>query len=57
MNAGTWSAIFAGVSAVVALVSAIVSGVAAWRSREAKRVAEKKRDEAVEAAKNVASRR
>jgi len=53
--AGTWSAIFAGVSAVVALVSAVVAGVSALRSREAKRVAEKKRDEAVEAAKNVAS--
>lgn len=51
----TWSVIFAGVSAAVALASAIASGVSAWRSREAKKVAEKKRDEAVEAAQNVAS--
>lgn len=55
MAAGTWSAIFAGVSAAVALVSAIVSGMSALRSRQAKQVAEKKRDEAVEAAQNVAS--
>jgi hypothetical protein len=51
----TWSVIFAGVSAAVALVSAIASGVAAWRSREAKRVAEEKRDEAVAAANKVAT--
>ncbi len=51
----TWKLIFAGISAGVALVSAIVSGVAAWRSRSAKKVAEAKRDEAVEAANKVAS--
>lgn len=55
MNAGTWSAIFAGVSATVAAVSAVVAAVAAVRSKRAKNVAEQKRDEAVEAAKTVAS--
>lgn len=55
MEAGTLSAVFAGVSAGVAVISAGVSAVAAWRSRDAKRVAEKKRNEAVEAAQNVAS--
>lgn len=47
--------IFAGVSAGVALVSAIAAGIAAFRSRSAQRVAEKKRDEAVEAATKVAN--
>lgn len=55
MNAATWSATFAGVSAGVAIISAAVSGFAAWRSREAKNVAEKKRDEAVQAATDAAS--
>jgi hypothetical protein len=55
VNAGTWSAIFAGVSAAVAVVSAILSGIAALRSRDAKKVAEQKRDEAVAAAQAMAS--
>jgi hypothetical protein len=55
MQAAGFSALFAGVSATVAAVSAVVSAVAAWRSRAAKKVAERKRDEAVEAAKTAAS--
>jgi hypothetical protein len=51
----TWKLIFTGVSAVVALLSAIASAVAWWRSREAKVVAERKRDEAVDAATRVAA--
>lgn len=47
--------IISGISAAVALGSAIVAGVSALRSREAKRIAEEKRDEAVQAAKDVAS--
>ncbi|MHA0288229.1 hypothetical protein ACXYX3_17485 [Mycobacterium sp. C3-094] len=47
--------IISGVSAAVALGSAIAAGVSALRSREAKRIAEEKRDEAVQAAKDVAS--
>jgi hypothetical protein len=47
--------IISGISAAVALVSAAVAGVSALRSRKAKEIAEPKRDEAVEAAKNVAS--
>lgn len=47
--------IISGISAAVALGSAIVAGVSALRSREAKRIAEAKRDEAVQAAKDVAS--
>lgn len=51
----TWKLIFTGVSAGVALLSAIASAVAWWRSREAKKIAEQKRDEAVKAAQSVAS--
>lgn len=47
--------IISGISAAVAVVSAIVAGVSALRSREAKEIAEKKRDEAVDAAVTVAS--
>ncbi|BBX15220.1 hypothetical protein CRI77_22405 [Mycolicibacterium duvalii] len=47
--------IISGISAAVAVGSAIVAGVSALRSREAKRIAEEKRDEAVQAAKDVAS--
>ncbi|MEX3755541.1 hypothetical protein ABFW00_06830 [Mycobacteroides abscessus] len=47
--------IISGISAAVALVSAIVAAISALRSREAKRIAEEKRDEAVTAATKVAS--
>ena len=47
--------VISGISAAVAVVSAIVAGVSALRSREAKSVAEKKRNEAVDAATEVAS--
>lgn len=50
-----WNVIFAGVSAGVALLSAIAAAVSAVLSRSAKREAEEKRDEAVAAAKNVAT--
>lgn len=47
--------IVGGISAFVALVSAIVAGVSAIKSRDAKRIAEEKRDEAVAAAIKAAS--
>ncbi|NGX07367.1 hypothetical protein [Mycobacteroides franklinii] len=47
--------IISGISAAVAVVSAVAAGVSALRSREAKRIAEEKRDEAVAAATKVAS--
>lgn len=47
--------IISGISALVALVSAVVAGVSALRSREAKQIAEQKRDEAVAAASKVAT--
>lgn len=52
----TWKLIFTGVSAGVALLSAIVSAVAWWRSREAKKVAEAKRNETRPARLRRASR-
>lgn len=48
--------IISGISAAVALADAIVAGVSALCSREAKRIAEERRDEAVAAANKVAWR-
>lgn len=47
--------IISGISAFVAVASAIAAAVSAFRSREAKRIAEEKRDEAVGAAIRAAS--